>query len=100
MAAPGGENQGFEKLKALLLGDAVDRLDAIETQARRVDAYVGDKSRLEAATADILVEAFRKAEVARHKLGDFSWSGPSQQKIDNLSDKPLELVVLELKTIY
>ena len=67
MAAPGGENQGFEKLKALLLGDAVDRLDAIETQARRVDAYVGDKSRLEAATADILVEAFRKAEVARHK---------------------------------
>ncbi|MGA8170513.1 MAG: OmpA family protein, partial [Methylocystis sp.] len=35
--------------------------------ARRVDAYVGDKSRLEAATADILVEAFRKAEVAHHK---------------------------------
>jgi len=40
------------------------------------------------------------AEVARHKLGDFSWSGPSRQKIDNLSDKPLETVVLELKTIY
>jgi hypothetical protein len=41
-----------------------------------------------------------EAEVAQHKLGDFSWSGPSQQKIDNLSDKPLETVVLELKTIY
>jgi outer membrane protein OmpA-like peptidoglycan-associated protein len=67
MAAPGGENQSFEKLKALLLGDALGRLDAIETQAKRVDAYVGDKSRLEAATADILVEAFLKTEVARHK---------------------------------
>jgi len=41
-----------------------------------------------------------KAEVLQHKLGDFSWSGPSQQKIDNLTDKPLETVVLELKTIY
>jgi hypothetical protein len=41
-----------------------------------------------------------EAERARHKLGDFSWSGPSQQKIDNLTDKPLETVVLELKTIY
>ncbi len=67
MAAPGGEKENFEKLRALLLGDSFARLDAIETQARRVDAYVGDKSRLEAATADILVEAFRKAEVARHK---------------------------------
>ena len=41
-----------------------------------------------------------EAEVAQHKLGDFSWSGPSQQKIDNLTDKPFETVVLELKTIY
>jgi hypothetical protein len=41
-----------------------------------------------------------EAEVAQHKLGDFSWSGPSQQKIDNLTDQPLETVVLELKTIY
>jgi outer membrane protein OmpA-like peptidoglycan-associated protein len=67
MAAPGGEKQNFETLRALLLGDSFARLDSVEAQARRVDAYVGDKSRLEAATADILVEAFRKAEVARHK---------------------------------
>jgi hypothetical protein len=40
------------------------------------------------------------AQVAQHKLGDFSWSGPSQQKMDNLTDQPLETVVLELKTIY
>ena len=41
-----------------------------------------------------------KAEVAQHKVGDFSWSGPSKQKVDNLTDKPLETVIVELKTIY
>jgi hypothetical protein len=41
-----------------------------------------------------------KAEDAQHKVGDFSWHGPSKQKVDNLTDKPLETVVVELKTIY
>jgi hypothetical protein len=41
-----------------------------------------------------------KAEVTGHKVGDFRWSGPSKQKIDNLTDKPLETVIVELKTIY
>jgi len=41
-----------------------------------------------------------EAEAAQHKLGAFSWSGPSRQKIENLADQPLETVVLELKTIY
>ena len=41
-----------------------------------------------------------KAEAVQRKQGDFNWSGPSQQKIENLSDKPLELVILEMKTIY
>jgi hypothetical protein len=41
-----------------------------------------------------------EAERVQHKLGDFSWSGPSQQRIDNLTDAPLETVILELKTIY
>jgi hypothetical protein len=41
-----------------------------------------------------------EAETAQHKQGDFSWSGPSRQRIDNLSDNPLETVILELKTIY
>ena len=41
-----------------------------------------------------------EAERAQHKQGDFSWGGPSRQKIENLADKPLETVVLELKTIY
>jgi hypothetical protein len=41
-----------------------------------------------------------KAVVTGHKVGDFSWDGPSKQKLDNLTDKPLETVVVELKTFY
>lgn len=40
------------------------------------------------------------AEVVQKKLGDFSWSGPSRQTIENLSTQPMELVILEMKTIY
>jgi quercetin dioxygenase-like cupin family protein len=38
-----------------------------------------------------------KAEVKQHKAGEFSWSGPSKHKIENLSDKPFEAAVVELK---
>ena len=41
-----------------------------------------------------------KAVVTQHKVGDFSWDGPSKQKVDNLTDEPLETVIVELKTIY
>jgi hypothetical protein len=41
-----------------------------------------------------------KAEVRQHEMFDYSWSGPSKQKVDNLNDKPFEAVVVELKTIY
>ena len=41
-----------------------------------------------------------KAEVTRHQDGSATWSGPSKQKIDNLTDKPLETVIVELKSIY
>ncbi len=67
MAVPGAEQQSFEKLKTLLLGDEARRLVDVEDGVRRIDGYVGDRSRLEAATADILVDAFRKAEVLHHK---------------------------------
>ena len=38
-----------------------------------------------------------KAEVKQHKAGEFSWSGPSKHKIENLNDKPFEAAVVELK---
>ncbi len=41
--------------------------NSVETKGNALDAYVGDKTRLEAATAEILAGAFRKAEVAQHK---------------------------------
>jgi hypothetical protein len=41
-----------------------------------------------------------KAEITRHQDGSATWSGPSKQKIDNLTDKPLETVIVELKSIY
>ena len=41
-----------------------------------------------------------KAKVTQHKAADYSSSGPSKQKADNLTDKPFEAVVVELKTIY
>jgi len=41
-----------------------------------------------------------KVEVAEHTDGSVSWSGPSKQKLDNLTDKPLETVIVELKSIY
>jgi len=47
-----------------------------------------------------LTAAGGAAEAVQHKTGDFKWSGPSQEKIENLSDQPLETVVLEMKTIY
>jgi hypothetical protein len=38
-----------------------------------------------------------KAEVKQHKAGDFSWDGPSKYKVENLNDKPLEAVMVEVK---
>jgi hypothetical protein len=36
----------------------------------------------------------------QYKAGDTIWDGPSKLKIDNLNDKPLESVIVELKSIY
>jgi hypothetical protein len=47
-----------------------------------------------------MTSAAGEAEAVQHRVGDFNWSGPSQQKIENLSDQPLETVILEMKTIY
>jgi hypothetical protein len=38
-----------------------------------------------------------KVQVTRHKAGDFSWDGPAKHKVENLSDQPLEALVVEVK---
>jgi len=38
-----------------------------------------------------------KVEVAQHKAGEFTWSGPAKHKVENLSDKPFEAAIVEVK---
>jgi hypothetical protein len=38
-----------------------------------------------------------KVELPQHKAGEVSWGGPAKHKEDNLSDKQLEVLVVELK---
>ena len=38
-----------------------------------------------------------KVDHPQHKAGDVSWAGPTKHKEENLSDKPFEVVVVEIK---
>ena len=39
-----------------------------------------------------------KARIAQHKAAEFAWSGPSKDKLKNLSDKPFEAVIVEFRS--
>ncbi|MCC0002602.1 MAG: OmpA family protein [Methylobacteriaceae bacterium] len=68
MNRPAGQSEfEFDRLKHLLLAPETDRLTASEARIDALDQRVGTPDRLEAATSEILVEAFRKAEIARHR---------------------------------
>ena len=67
MPAPGGEANEVERLKSLLFSPETARLTQAERQIQGLENWVGDAPRLEAATAGILVDALRRAEVARHR---------------------------------
>lgn len=68
MNRPAGQPEfEIDRLKQLLLQPETDRLEAMEGMVEALDQRVGTPDRLEAATAEVLVEAFRKAEVARHR---------------------------------
>jgi len=77
MSTARGDDEGFQRLRSILLGDEthrleivesrVERIDAIDARLEKIDAFVGDDRRLEAATAQILVEAFHRAEIERHR---------------------------------
>jgi outer membrane protein OmpA-like peptidoglycan-associated protein len=67
MAPSGGQAGEIDKLKSLLFSPEAARLDAAEAQIEGLQGRVGDARRLETATAEILVEAFRRAEIARHR---------------------------------
>ncbi|MFO1115651.1 MAG: OmpA family protein [Beijerinckiaceae bacterium] len=68
MNRPAGQSDfELDRLKELLLRPETDRLAAVETRVGAIDSYVGGKDRLEAATSEILVDAFRRAEIAQHR---------------------------------
>lgn len=64
MAEPRSE---LARLKDLLLQPEATRLDHLQRQVERLDGRVGSRERLEEATAEILVDAFRKAETQQHR---------------------------------
>lgn len=68
--APHGTGQaadGLGQLKSLLFQGESRRLEAVERAVDYLDHRVGDAPGLERATAEIIVEALRDAEVARHR---------------------------------
>ncbi len=70
IAAPGtgaepGEELGL--LKRLLFRSEQSRLDALQAGAEALAARLGDNARLEAATAEVLAGALRRAEIASHR---------------------------------
>jgi outer membrane protein OmpA-like peptidoglycan-associated protein len=60
-----GRADALDRLKSLLSRGESARLTAVETTLAALDRRLGDASGLEAATADILVEALRRADAAR-----------------------------------
>ena len=68
--APRGNDQaadGLGQLKSLLFQGESRRLETVERAVDFLDHRVGDARGLEKATAEIIVEALRDAEVARHR---------------------------------
>lgn len=63
----GSETGDLARLRALLLEPETNRLDRLEQGYERIDRRVGSPERLEQATADVLVAALKRAEVARHR---------------------------------
>ncbi|MDZ5697442.1 OmpA family protein [Chelativorans sp. M5D2P16] len=63
MASAVGQDREFEQLKTLLFQAEATRLETLESDVARLQGYVGNPSRLEAATADVLVAALERAEI-------------------------------------
>ncbi len=66
-ARPLGTDHEMQQLKALLFQPEAARIEILQTTVDALDKRLGSTSRLEAATAEILVEAFRTAETTRHR---------------------------------
>jgi len=66
MAGAAAAEQAFERLKGLIVGDLAHRVAGLEPRVEKIDSFVSDPKTLETATARVLVDALRAAEVERH----------------------------------
>lgn len=64
---PIGPGDELGRLKTLLFRPESRRLEDVEAKVGALDSRVGAPDRLEVATAEVLVEALRRAEVAQHR---------------------------------
>jgi outer membrane protein OmpA-like peptidoglycan-associated protein len=65
MTSAAGQNREIEQLRKLLFQTEAARLEALGADVALLQQYIGSPSRLETATADILVAALERAEVVR-----------------------------------
>ncbi len=67
LAPAGTVGDEFDRLKTLLFKPEAQKLSTLEATVGALDQRVGTPDRLEKATAEVLVEALRRAEVAQHR---------------------------------
>lgn len=64
---------------------------AVECALNRLVVYITDANVRE-------TPAGGKATVVQQKAAEFRWTGPSKQKVENLTDKPFEAVIVEFRS--
>ena len=67
LAPAGTVGDEFDRLKTLLFKPESQKLSTLEQTVGALDQRVGTPDRLEKATAEVLVQALRRAEVAQHR---------------------------------
>jgi hypothetical protein len=89
------ENAQVRVLRVALA--AGERTALVESPLNRLVVYISDANARE-------TQAGGKAEVVQRKAAEFRWvdvskeSGAAKQKIENLSDKPFEAVIVEFRS--
>jgi hypothetical protein len=65
MGAADPASREIDQLKRLLFQPEEERLQSLQATVDALNARLGSPARLEAATAEVIVEALRRAEVAQ-----------------------------------
>jgi len=83
------ENSQVRVLRVRL--DAKERTPAVEWTLNRFMVYITDANVRETSAGG-------DAELIQRKAAEFRWCGPSKQKLENLSGKPFEAVIVEFRS--